>query len=232
MAKSAEVCAMAIDSLLAGRESCRLWTFTVPFVQPPRVTAHMWSLLQRDLVRGLHFQAVRVFELHPRGHGLHVHAITPHFYPVDFVRAISREHGWGRIHVKLIPSCVAGYVTKYLSKQFWRPFKELAGMRLWACVGRDEDWNGVSCKNVVYDSPSTSFFRAIQYHVDRDLLSRPDVPFSARLPFRDIRKLGYASSLVSLGLAGIHMTRRRDGGWHIITVPVWDVPCLRVEVWT
>lgn len=218
MSKSAEVCAMAIDSLLAGRESCRLWTFTVPRKQPPRVTASMWSLLQRDLVRSLHFQAVRVFELHPGGHGLHVHAVTPHFYPVDWVRVLTNSHGWGRIHVKVVPACAAGYVTKYLSKQFWRPYRELRGMRLWACVGRNADWQGVSCKNVEFQSPSVSFYRALASHL------------SATPPFRDIVKLGYMSSLLSMGLVGIHLKRSHLGAWDVETVPVWDVPSLRVHV--
>lgn len=219
MAKTAEVCQMAIDSLLSGRESCRLWTFTVPTRQPPRVTASMWSLLQRDLVRGLHFQGVRVFELHPGGHGLHVHAVTPHYYPVSWVRVITSEHGWGRIHVKNIPSAAAGYVTKYLSKQFWRPYRELRGMRLWACVGRNADWSGVSCKNVVYESPSVLNFRFLSSFFRED----------AYLPFSEIKRIGYACSLVSLGLAGLHMYRTRFGDWAGVTVPVWDVPALRVS---
>lgn len=219
MAKSAEVCRMAIDSLLSGRESCRLWTFTVRNKQPPRLTASMWSLLQRDLVRGLHFQAVRVFELHPGGHGLHVHAVTPHFYPVDFVRCITNAHGWGRIHVKCIPACAASYVAKYLSKQFWRPYKELRGMRLWACVGRDADWRGVSCKNVICDSPSISFFRAINYHLHGRYIS-----------FRDLQKLGTMASYCSLGLAGVHISKSRLGAFDVQTIPLWDVPVLRLKV--
>lgn len=218
MSKSAEVCRMAIDSLLSGRESARLWTFTVRERQPPRQTASMWSLLQRDLVRGLHFQAVRVFELHPGGHGLHVHAVTPHFYPVDWVRCITNAHGWGRIHVKTIPVCAASYVAKYLSKQFWRPYKELRGMRLWACVGRNEEWNGVSCKNVFYDSPSVSFLRAALFHCKQT----PS--------FREIRRLGYASTLVSMGLCGLYMKRSRLGALDIQTVPVWDAPVLNVKL--
>lgn len=209
---------MAIDSLLAGRESCRLWTFTVRDKQPPRVTASMWSLLQRDLVRGLRFQAVRVFELHPGGHGLHVHAVTPHFYPVDWVRCITNAHGWGRIHVKVIPACSACYVAKYLAKQFWRPYKELRGMRLWACVGRNQDWNGVSCKNVCFSSPSVDYLRAMFCHI-------PRTP-----SFRDIRRMGYIASLASLGLCGVHMRRSLFGAWDIETIPVWDVPCLSVRV--
>lgn len=222
---------MAIDSLLSGKDDCRLWTFTVRERQPPRVTACMWSLLQRDLVRGLRYQAVRVFELHPGGHGLHVHAVTPHFYPVDWVRAITNSHGWGRIHVKTIPACAAGYVAKYLSKEFWRPYKELRGMRLWACVGKDDRWDGVSCKNVEFDSPAVSFFRAINFHLEGEMISRPDLPLGVHLPFREIRKLGYLSSLLSLGLCGVRMTRRYPG-WRVRSVPLWDVPCLNVEVLT
>lgn len=191
MAKSAQVCRMAIESLCQGYKRVRLWTFTVPDTVPPRITAGRWSKCQRDLVRALSFQAVRVFELHPGGHGLHVHAVTPHFYPVDAMRVITTLHRFGRINVANIPADRAEYVCKYLSKQFWRPYKELSGMRLWACVGKNEVWRGVSCKNVVYDSPSTSIFRTLWGYLD----------LTDRASFRELKRLSLVSDMVANGMA-------------------------------
>lgn len=193
MGKSAQVCSMAIESLLCGHDFARLWTYTVPSVLPPRTTAKLWSLAQRDLVRGLRYQAVRVFELHPGGHGLHVHAVTPYWYPVDRVREITTRHGFGRINVISIPSSRAGYVCKYLRKQRWRLYPELRGMRLWACVGRSSDWRGVSCKNVVYDSPSTRTFRALYTFLDA----------TDRASFRTLKRLSQLCDLFNAGMVDI-----------------------------
>lgn len=187
---------MAIETLCKGHKRVRLWTFTVPDCVPPRIVASRWSKCQRDLVRSLSFQAVRVFELHPGGHGLHVHAITPFYYPVTEMRVVTTRHLFGRINVTNIPGEKAEYICKYLSKQFWRPYKELRGMRLWACVGKNASWRGVSCKNVVYDSPSTSIFRALYGYLD--LTDRSNI--------RTIKGLSTISDMVFSGLAVARIT--------------------------
>lgn len=215
MGKSAQVCAMAIESLLDGHEFSRLWTFTVPSVLPPRTTAKLWSLAQRDLVRGLCFRAVRVFELHPGGHGLHVHAVTPYWYPVHQMRRITTRHGFGRINVISIPSSRAGYVCKYLRKQRWRLYPELRGMRLWACVGRSSDWLGVSCKNVVYDSPSTRTFRALY----------PFLDLTDRASFRTIKRLSLLSDLFNAGMVDIDIENPLSPSPHIVARSRPSFPC-------
>ena len=81
-------------------------------------------------------RGVRVFELHPGGHGLHVHVVTDQYYRVEDVRAALRGTGWGRIHVTRCSSG-AEYVAKYVGKA--RRSGELKGVRLWAAFGIPRD---------------------------------------------------------------------------------------------
>ena len=54
----------------------KLWTFTLPKSFPICVARLMWQSLRESLQRNLDFAGVRTFELHPRGHGLHVHCLA------------------------------------------------------------------------------------------------------------------------------------------------------------
>ncbi len=100
----------------------------------------MWSALCRELKRSLGFSGVRVFELHPNGHGLHVHVVTTEFISVNQVRPICKRFGWGRVHVKRISGAKASnYLAKYLTKQrkAWHGAK-LTGVRWWGVFGKVE----------------------------------------------------------------------------------------------
>jgi len=134
--KSRMACEFTLHKLaqnLQGGSRVHLWTFTMPFVYSPRKTASAWSALRRELVRRLGFWGVRVFELHPGGHGLHVHVVTSGWYDVNAVRILSDSMGWGRIHVKCMDGGVT-YVAKYLHKA--RRSGVLRGLRLWEMFGQ------------------------------------------------------------------------------------------------
>lgn len=96
-------------------------------------------------------------------------------------------------------------------------------MRLWSCVGKNASWRGVSCKNVVYDSPSTKIFRALYQYLD----------LTDRESMKTLKKLSLISDLVSSGLAVARITGP-DGpfsayGVKVVSVPLFEgVP--RVEV--
>jgi beta-propeller uncharacterized protein DUF5122 len=75
-------------------------------------------------------QGIRVFELHQE-HGLHVHLVTTSFIDVNRARLLAEKAGWGRIHVKRIPSERVTYLTKYLTKE--RP-ECLKRWRVWVVV--------------------------------------------------------------------------------------------------
>lgn len=110
------------------------WTFTVPALLHPKEVACMWRDCARELVRSLGFFGVRVFELHPFGHGLHVHVCTTRYFDVNKVRAIAERFGWGRLHVEcwdttsLESACkyMSKYVGKQGGKQLWQGQKLLS----------------------------------------------------------------------------------------------------------
>jgi hypothetical protein len=113
-----------------------MWTFTFVDALDVSVGRKAWSAFLKKLrerKRYLKFNGLRVFELHPGGHGLHVHVVTSCFLQIALVRQLWGDLGGGRIHIKPIPPERAGYLGKYLRKQ-GRPlcFK---GTRMWAAFG-------------------------------------------------------------------------------------------------
>jgi hypothetical protein len=112
-------------------------------------------VLQHELVRIVGFRGVRVYELHPGGHGLHIHAVTANRHNVNEVRHFSDSFGFGRINVKAIPAASADYIAKYLTKSRRSP--ELKGRRLWACMG----FKGVRIKDCEIDSPLSRAIKKI-----------------------------------------------------------------------
>lgn len=133
MTKSEAACRMSIDRLLEGRKCGYLWTFTFAETLDFRVAADRWCLCRKQLVRELNFSGVRVYELHPGGHGLHVHVVTASWYSARAVRRIVKLNGLGRIHAKRISGRGGLYIAKYLSKD--RRADGLKGFRLWGCIG-------------------------------------------------------------------------------------------------
>lgn len=116
-----------------------LWTFTFAEVIDVAEGRRRWSEFLRALRkerknRGqAKLKGLRVFELHPGGHGLHIHVATGCFMHVNQVRRLWFSVGGGRIHVKPIAPQRASDLSKYLRKQ-GRPecFK---GARMWAAFG-------------------------------------------------------------------------------------------------
>jgi len=137
MTRSAQALIWSVE----GFKDPRLWTFTVAQEQDARITAAMWRRLAAELKRSLGFCGIRVFEMHPGGHGLHVHVVAEKYFNVRDVRFIAKRMGWGRLHVERIKGVgnsrnVAYYVAKYLSKfRDMRKEHGLKGMRVWAAFG-------------------------------------------------------------------------------------------------
>lgn len=143
-------------ALRASNGMVYLWTFTFREVEALRDARKFWSLAAKNLKRRLGFRGLRVFELHPGGHGLHVHVVTDMRFDVNKVRRISQLYRFGRIHVKMIPKSKAGYIAKYLSKQ--TRALALKGARLWAAFG-GQDAHKVS--DIIVDTPYTRAY----YHL-------------------------------------------------------------------
>lgn len=115
------------------------WTFTFRNTLPVDVARQCWSRGLRALRKhfGSKLIGLRAFELHPGGHGLHIHVVTPSFLHVNEVRMVlSRMPGqpFGRIDVEPGDAHAGHYLAKYISKQH-RP-KCLKGCRLWDALDR------------------------------------------------------------------------------------------------
>lgn len=211
--KSKIACSFNIDSLAEGARHVYLWTFTFPLVQDVRVSAKCWTNLQHDLVRRLGFHGVRVFERHPKGHGLHVHVLVRDRYDVNAVRRYSTRHGFGRIHVKPIPAGAASYVAKYLNKQSrladsgaWK------GVRLWAVVGKRFCSFDVShVKDIEFRSACHDLFRRVFSTGERT--------------FRRSRLCLHLCQLVSAGFGEF----RYQGGHYWFFPLIDDIPDLEMH---
>lgn len=134
------------------------WTFTLRECLPVLEARKAWNKALTYIRRALpDFCGVRVFELHPGGHGLHVHVVTNSRFAVQVIRKALKRTGWGRIHVKRIKRSkrknLAAYLAKYLGKA-GRP-RCLKGWRLWAPFG---PWQHCRCKDVEWDSTPRRIF--------------------------------------------------------------------------
>lgn len=138
------------------------WTFTFRECLPVDDACELWSQLLSTL-RMVNYRmfGVRRFELHPGGHGLHVHMILDERIDVNKIRPIAQSIGFGRIHVRRLGATdleeALKYMTKYLSKGDRPPC--LKGKRLWACCGGFE---GCLVKNIKTDSPFTRFYHKVK----------------------------------------------------------------------
>ena len=101
------------------------------------------------------FSGIRVFQLHPRGHGLHVHVLTGQWYAVGVVRKMWSRVGGGRIDVTIIPISCRDYLSGDIVKQRERP-AAFRGVRMWQTFG---GFRGCLCKDVVITGKYTECFR-------------------------------------------------------------------------
>jgi hypothetical protein len=148
--------AFLFASQTLGKQRLYLWTFTFKELLAVKETRKRWNHLLTLLLREWpSVQGLRVFELHPEGHGLHVHLVTNRFIDVNHARKLAIRAGWGRIHVRRMPSEHSGYLAKYLSKE--RP-ECLYRWRLWAGFGKNWEWTKV--KDVIRETLFSRVYQA------------------------------------------------------------------------
>ncbi len=128
---------------LSRRGNLYLWTFTFTNALEVADARKRWSKFLSDLTiwrkrAGGQFYGLRVFELHPRGHGLHIHVLTSCYWHVTSIRKLwqTARLGGGRVHVRPVPANRAMYAAKYLRKR-GRP-ECFHGVRMWAAFGNCE----------------------------------------------------------------------------------------------
>lgn len=158
------------------------WTFTLPCVLHPKDAAALWRCLCRDLVRAVGFRGVRVFELHPSGHGLHVHVLACGTYSIHRIMRVASRNGWGRIDVRLVRcydrSRLSSYLSKYLAKQvqYWRGSR-ISGIRWWSCFGDLRD--SIRVSDVTVDSPFARIYKRIPDFIVQSFYRISDVSSKA-----------------------------------------------------
>jgi len=100
---------------------CYLWTFTFKRVLADfNAAALVRHLLRRIKERLGRFGFVRVFELHPGGHGLHCHMVCNRRLAASVVWELAEKTGLGIVDVRRIrkgeETETALYMSKYFSK--------------------------------------------------------------------------------------------------------------------
>jgi len=148
--QSIKACQDSIESLPGSRSY--LWTFTFSDCIQLDIAAKACSELLRRLSMSMSFYGVRCFELHPGGHGLHMHVACSVRYDVNQIRKIALALGFGRINVQVKSRLRLLYISKYLGKQ--GRVKILKGVRLWAVVGKrnSQAWVITRCKDIDIES--------------------------------------------------------------------------------
>lgn len=100
------------------------WTLTtVDEVTDPKEISRRWNsfltVLRREYKGTDKIRGLRLYEMHPGGHGIHVHFVINRFIHVNVVRRIAQATGWGRIHAVSWDEKrgdIATYLKKYLFK--------------------------------------------------------------------------------------------------------------------
>lgn len=170
MTKSEAAFLLSADRL-ATQGRLYFWTFTFAEVLDLKATRKKWNHLL-TLIRRRWPEAcgLRIFEMH-KDHGLHVHLLTNKRIDVNEARQLSKQAGWGRIHVMRIPKEKTPYLAKYLSKERPKAFKR---WRLWAGFGKCWDWTKVAHIQVesLHASVARGLREAFKWKGNRDYHAR------------------------------------------------------------
>lgn len=102
MTKTAAAFLMTAERLFQPDTKIYFWTFTFNTVHSDQEGSRLFSDFLNHLrkVLGGDWGGVKVAEIHPKGHGIHFHALINRRLAVDIVRRVAKCHGLGRIHVE------------------------------------------------------------------------------------------------------------------------------------
>jgi len=101
--------------------SCVFFTLTTPDVVDYEEIRRRWRLLRHDLVRrlGRGVKYVMNYEIHPKGHGWHIHGVFNIFVSLRRFLPLIRKYGFGRVDFRRVTSVgVAEYLTKHCLKAY------------------------------------------------------------------------------------------------------------------
>lgn len=113
-------CADTLQELI-GSGRCVFFTLTTPDVVDIHEIRRRWRNLRNWLVRKLGKGTFYVmnYEIHPNGHGWHIHSVWNRFIPLNHIRDRIRIAGFGRVDVRAVTnSQVSDYLTKHALKAY------------------------------------------------------------------------------------------------------------------
>lgn len=101
---------------------CVFFTLTTPDIVDHAEIRRRWRLLRHWLLRKLPkgTKYVMNYELHPKGHGWHIHAIFNSFIPLKSYGPIIRSFGFGNLNVHRVND---SFVYRYLLKHAFKVYK-------------------------------------------------------------------------------------------------------------
>jgi len=136
-------CWWSIAHLIRTCSPCYLWTFTMAKVYPDEWFGNMHMSLTCNVKNAArnstggkipkNWGGVRVFEVHPGGHGLHAHWVLRGWMDWKTMQTCALRAGFGKVvHVDPEPIKIdaAYYLAKYLTKQ-----DKIRGCRQWSNIG-------------------------------------------------------------------------------------------------
>lgn len=125
---------MSAEELFERNGKLYFWTFTWPDAMPVWCYANSWDRFAHSLIQNYtrdDFEALRVWERHPGGHGIHVHALCNERLDVNLIRELTVRYGLGKVvHVRKAVRKDVSYLTKYMTKD-----QAIPGLRMWAKMG-------------------------------------------------------------------------------------------------
>ena len=130
MSKSKEIKAIRADDtlkLLMEKSKCIFLTLTTPDVVDYVEIRERWRNLRHWLVRRLNKpNYIMNYEIHPKGHGWHIHAVFTCYINLNkYLRKI-RSFGFGRVGVEVVYN---KFVSEYLMKHCLKPFRDLNSLK-------------------------------------------------------------------------------------------------------
>lgn len=183
----------AVSRLMEGGSAVFL-TLTTPIVVSLPEIREMWRSLRHwlleDVVHGAKY--VMNYELHPKGHGWHIHAVFSK--PIDLRRYLRRiqSYGFGRVDVRKVNT---KDVSDYLTKHCLKAYRGLVAKEI---------RNNPDLKRIRLVNASRGLPRLDDYEVKSELTdsvkalysrARVSSPALSKMLFCDLWKLSYLAVL-------------------------------------
>jgi hypothetical protein len=139
-------------------------TATIPEEdQDPHTISARWrhfvELLRQNY--GKQVRLIRVLQIHPGGHGWHIHALCDQYIPASKILHFAAVACLGRMDFKMVSKSdraeVVGYLSRYIARDLRNRTKAAKGVRMISASGHLRCvvrwWNRLSDITVVQDTP-------------------------------------------------------------------------------